>query len=120
MTPARGRCVVRKVETPESLPGAKIVLLQETRDTLTAQQAEIVAVGELAYCEDFGECPRVAHVLRENHELSSADTITADIFHPFTAKPGDWVLLAPRSLTEGPDSETYLVNMDDVLCVLTP
>lgn len=112
MIPARGRVLVRKVETPESLPGAKLLLLQDTRETLTAQQAEIVSVGPPAICEN-DNCERphpiTGHLGRKWYNQ----------FHDFRGKPGDWVLLAPRSLTEGPDG-CYFVWQDDVLAVLTP
>lgn len=111
---------MRKIETAESLPGAKIVLLKDTRDTLTTQQAEIVAVGFPSLC-DAEDCER-EHVW----DPCGAATPNADgwdlhdRFHPPRLHVGDWVLLAPRSLTEGPDPETYFVNQDDVLAVLSP
>lgn len=110
--PGRGRCLVRKIETPESLPGAKVVLLAKTREEMTAQQAEIVSVGAPALCEDEEGCerphPMTGHLGRKWYNQ----------FHVFGGKPGDWVLLAPRSLTEFPDG-TYLVWQDDVLAVLS-
>lgn len=106
MLPARGRVLVRKVETGDTLPGAKVVLLDKTREELTAQQAEIVAVGEPSACRDE-ECER-------RHFQRWAE----GWHHVFDGKRGDWVLLAPRSLTEGPEG-TYLVWQDDVLAVLS-
>lgn len=106
--PARGRCLVRKIETSESLPEAKVVLLAKTREELTAQQAEIVDIGASACCEDE-DCQRP-------HEDGIIRGQGVRI-HDFPAHMGDWVLLAPRSLTEGQDG-TYFVWQDDVLAVL--
>lgn len=103
---------MQKVETGESLPGAKVVLLDKTRKELTAQQAEIVSVGLPGICDDDScERPHRFHapLLKPNNEGH---------WHHFGGQAGDWVLLVPRSLTEGPDN-CYFVNQDDVLAVLS-
>ena len=43
--PLRDRVLCREIKTEETKPGSKIILVEDTRDNLTQQQAEVVAVG---------------------------------------------------------------------------
>lgn len=117
MTPARGKFLVRPVETLESLPGGQIVLTEATRKDLTAQQAEVVAVGEPAYCEDEA-CERPHHW--QSIPLDDAMSICefTALYHLSTLAPHTWVLLAPRCLVETDEPNLYVCAQDDVLAVL--
>jgi len=111
--PARGKVLVKRIETAESLPGGRIFLTPKTREDLTAQQVEVVAIGAPAYC-DSEDC--------ERPHLPSVG-ITSDPMryrtHTLRIAPSDWVLLAPRSLSESGEDGLYICNQDDVLAVLT-
>src|SRR5437660_1634318 len=111
--------LVCPVQTPETLAGGKILLTEKTRQDMTSHQMEVLAIGELGYCQDFGICQRETHILRENHTLSSEDTVTAYIFHPCDAKVGDWVLVAHRSLSETDTDGVFICSQDAVLAVIT-
>jgi hypothetical protein len=107
MVPGRGRCLVRKVETEETFAGSKIILPEAVRDTLSAQQVELVAVGQPSACKAWEDCERW-------HDRQG-DTRT----HPFHGKPGDWVVIARRSLVESGQPDCYLIPQDDVLAILS-
>lgn len=99
---APGRVLVKPVETAETLNGGRILLTDATRERWTMGQAEVVAVGPPAQCED-DECER-EHL---------------DGHHPIDARliPGAWILCKPRKFVEVP--EGYLVMTDDVVGVFT-
>lgn len=107
--PARGRCLVRKVETDESYAGSRIVLLEATRERIAAQQVEVLAVGPQVQCEDEW-CERA-------HDIVNVESAKWVGEHPCTVKAGDWVLIAPRSLVEA-ESGTYFVRHDDILALI--
>lgn len=109
MTPARGKLLVRPIETQETLPGGKILLTQTTRDGLTAQQAEVVAVGAGTVCEQEN-CERP-------HTTLTQDAIPK-LVHERHIHSGQWVLLAPRCLVETDTPNLYVCAQDDVLAVL--
>ena len=107
MRPAAGLLLVRPVETAEALPGSTIILIADARARMTAHQAEVVARGADALCEDE-DCER-AHV--------SADGV---LRHACPAQLGDWVLMRPRTAIEGPTPERaeWFLAQDDVLAIL--
>jgi hypothetical protein len=85
----------------------------------------VVAVGQPGFCDEPEDCERphlgvcgtpVTQEVAVNGLRAKGYRPT----HPFYTKAGDWVLIAPRSLTEGPDDKTYFCAMDDVICVLAP
>lgn len=118
MTPARGKCLVRRVETPETLPGGLVVLTEATREGLTGQQAEIVAVGAPSLCDD-ADCER-PHVWGA-FEIRPAQQMLKHRTHlGMASEHGSWVLLAPRSLVETDEPGLYVVSQDDVLAILQP
>lgn len=86
-----------------------------TREDLTAQQVEVVAIGAPSICDEAScERPLEAHswwapVFNSDYQV-----------HPCAAAPGDWVLLAPRSLTATDEDDLYVVHQDDVLAILQP
>lgn len=98
---------MRKVETQESYAGSKIVLPEAVREQIASQQVEIVKVGADPICEDTDcERPHYRH-------------FSLDRLHVFHGKPGDWAVIAPRSLTESGEDGLYLVPQDDVLAILS-
>lgn len=106
-TPARGLVWVRKVETAETLPGGLIVLPQEVRDGLTSCQAEVVAIGAPAVCEDEG-CER-HHVSRWWRQYEWAT------YHIHRLTVGDWVVVTHRALSPTHQDNLYCCHHDDVL-----
>jgi hypothetical protein len=107
--PARGKVLVRPIETDEAMPGARVVLLAETRERLTAWQVEVVAVGEWAWCDDE-DCQRIRHAWdRESDRWMHEHDVVA----------GDWVLIRPRSALAGPDSlsDEWIVGQDDLWAI---
>lgn len=113
--PARGKVLVRRVETLETLPGGRIVLTEATREGLTAQQAEIVAVGYPMRCAAFPDCERPHEAAFHAPPGRFSDE---PHYHPRPVTVGQWVLLAPRSLVETDEPGLYVVSQDDVLAVL--
>lgn len=114
MTPARGKVLVRKVETSESYAGGKIVLPEAVREQIAAQQVEIVKIGPWAACED-GDCERM-HFFEGGDGIAGYAEVAT---HPFSVEPGSWCLIAPRSLVESGIPDTYLVAQDSVLAILS-
>lgn len=109
--PARGRLLVRPVETEETMPGGHIILTAKSRETLTAHQCEVVAVGSPALCHDPEDCerPQAAHAIDDE-----------GMVHPSNVAVGDWLLVRPRCFVEGPEPERkeWYIHQDDVLAVL--
>ncbi len=109
LTPARGLVFVRAVKTAETLAGGRILLTQNVREQWTGQQAEIVAVGAPAMCEDE-DCDRP-------HMRDFEDGIERERMHITHLKAGDWVLVTARSYIEvTPD--VWAVPQDHVLAVI--
>lgn len=103
MTPARGLVLLRPVQTEETLAGGRITLLEDTRAKWTGMQAEVVATGELAICED-DDCER-------EHWINGTGL---QKLHPCALQPGDWVIVEPRMFTEVGDKQ-WLAPQDSVL-----
>lgn len=115
LQPARGRLLVRPVETAESLPGGRIVLAADTRERLTQNQVEVVAVGEFALC-DAEHSPNWAR--RAVRKCTRPHlTLNGLRMHAHGVRAGDWVLVRPRSTIAGPTPERadWFVHQDDVL-----
>lgn len=103
--PARGRVLVRPVETDETLPGGRIVIPSESRERLASHQVRIEAVGEPDICEDPGSCVRQhAH---DTHPTNPAIT------------PGAWAIVTPRSFVDAGsvDGKLYFVRIADIQAV---
>lgn len=113
MRPARGLLLVRPVETDDVQRG--IVLLSDTRERMTQAQCEVIAVGELALCEDE-ECER-PHAW-DTHGPDSRKPW--DRVHDCPVRVGAWLLVRPRSFIDGPVPERaeWFVHQDDVLAIL--
>jgi len=93
--------LLRSVETPESLPGSRIVLTPQTRTDWTAGQMEVVAIGAPAACQDV-DCERP-------HAAGS---------HPLDAQRGDWVLVRHRALLETDQEGLFACHQDDIYAIL--
>jgi co-chaperonin GroES (HSP10) len=104
LKPRAGKALVKRIETEDTLPEGKVVLLEDTKNKMTSGQFEIVALGGALPCTDYDNCERP-------HDEGD--------FHVQQAKEGDWVLLAPRSLIATDDSSLFLVSQDDVLALLS-
>lgn len=107
MTPARGRALVRAVETDERL--GSLIIPQTAREReLTRNQYEVIAVGEPEVCDDPDDCQRWAH---------------ADDTHPIDPRivPGAWVLVEQGSLVDAshPTERQYYVGFSNIAAVFT-
>jgi hypothetical protein len=110
MRPMPGVVLVRPISTDETTPGGRIILPDTTRDQWTRCQAEVVASGGGARCEDE-DCERI-------HLLPDGDK-PGDCFHFTTLAPGDWVLVPPRSFLPTPDPKVFAVGVDDCWAILS-
>jgi len=108
MRPARGLLTVRPVETPEMLPGGRIVLTETTREALTAGQMEVIDIGAPSICED-PDCER-PHLGIVGDRMIQA--------HLTTVRPSDWVLIRHRALLPTHQAGLYCCAQDDILAVL--
>ena len=102
--PARGLLLVRAVRTEERFPGSTIVLLESTRERLTGQQAEVLACGELEFCDDDA-C--------EREHWTNATGLRK--LHPCDAVAGDWILVEPRSFVSTDTEGVWLVRQAHVV-----
>lgn len=103
--PARGTVLLRKPQTEESLPGGSIIIPQEARERLAANQMQVVSIGEPEICAWPEDCSEFAHTFLSLKE----------VVHPIDPRiiPGAWVIIRPRSLVELPDGQ-YLVRQSEV------
>ena len=117
MIPARGLLLVRPVETDDTLPGGRIMLVADTRERMTTYQCEVVAVGEPVVCEDE-DCER-GHLGPDVIVANGARTEFPRV-HPCFAALGAWLLVRPRSYIEGPvpERKEWFVHQDNVLAIL--
>lgn len=142
MRPARGLLLVRPIEPEETYVGGKIIVPEVARQRLTTNQCECVAIGDSEICLDE-DCERL-HTWTPQRDpktfgkwsqrrgtrwlLWSAgknaeyyDTNRDAIYaHPKPCKPGDWLLVTPRSYLETgePERKLWLVRQRDVLAIL--
>lgn len=105
--PARGLLLVCPITTAETLGGGMILLTENTRQLWTGNQGEVVAVGELAICED-DDCER-------EHWINGTSLRK---LHPCALEPGDWVLVEPRQFVELEDKQ-WLAPQDSVIARIT-
>jgi hypothetical protein len=101
--------LLRKLETPETLPGGRILLPEGVRDDLTSCQMEVVAVGDDAVC-DNEDCEREHYARWDDRRYHVCDA---------RVRAGAWVLLEPRRLADAGEDGLYLCNHDDVIAVVT-
>jgi len=113
VTPARGIVLVRPVETPESLPGGRIVLTDKTRTDWTAGQMEVVAIGQEPICKAWDDGCERQHSVKVMTRAPDNPR-----YHPCTIGLGDWVLVRHRALLETDQSGLFACHQDDLLAVL--
>lgn len=82
------------------------MLTADTRHAMTLGQVEVVAMGAPSICED-PDC--------ERPHTTSTD---APQVHPTETKPGDWVLIRHRALSETHQDGLYVCQQDAVLAIL--
>ena len=104
MTPARGKLLLRRVTTEETLPGGRILLPVGVRDELTSDQMEVLAIGAAPICKNE-DCERPHTALRG---------------HAVPTEPGSWILVRQRSLVDAGQDGLYVCEQDDVLAVIEP
>lgn len=117
MRPARGRVLVQRIDTPETVPGGRVILTPQTRAELTAWQMDVVAVGALSSCDDV-DCERPHVVEHPGFPIDRAWLAGAPRNHPCAVRAGDWVVVAPRSLSETDQPALFCCHQDDILAVL--
>lgn len=121
MKPARGRVLVRPIQTEETKSGGVIVLTEKTRRDIAQYQMEIVAVGDAEICEDVEDCDR----LHEWYDMwvDGEQLPVAHYFHPIDPRitEGAWVMVQPRSLFDAghPTERLYFVSAGDILGIFT-
>jgi co-chaperonin GroES (HSP10) len=103
LKPRAGKALVKRIETEDTLPDGKVVLLDDAKRRMTSGQFEIVAMGAKTICKD-DDCQR-PHMCLGSHYGELA--------------VGAWVLLAPRSLIATDDPAIFLISQDDVLALLS-
>lgn len=109
MIPARGLLLVRPVETNDTRLDGRVLLIAETRERMTANQCEVIAVGRPALCDD------------EDCERAHFDECEGIRVHLHRVRVGDWLVVRPRSFVAGPEPERaeWFVHQDDVMAILT-
>ena len=90
------------------MPGGHIILLEDTRNRLTNQQAEIVAVGAPEFCPEPTECER-PHTTKGVRLVHVIDPRII---------PGAWVLCAKWAYV-GIRDDLYAVRHSDIIGVFT-
>lgn len=108
--PARGKVLIKKPNTEETLPGGRIVIPEQARERYAANQFEIVEVGDDPFCDYPDDCSC------ETHRFLSL----RDVVHPLDSRiiAGAWVIVRPRCLVDAGDG-LYLVNHNDILGVFS-
>lgn len=111
--PTRGVILVRPVETEETVPGGKIILTEETRERLAADQVQLIEVGPGDVCEnEHCSRPHETTISRNGH------AVRTHVVDPRFV-PEAWVLVQPRSFVDaGHETEKrYFARHDDVRAV---
>lgn len=100
LRPRPGLALIRRVQTQDTVPGGLIWLTDNTREFLTAGQAEIVDIGSRERLEDEDE---------------SDEQVWEEIQG---CGPGTWVLLRHRTWIETDQEDLFLVRHEDILALL--
>lgn len=111
MRPARGAVYVTPIQTAELQRG--IILLEDTRGRVAANQMQVVAVGLPEVCEDRDDCRRPDHA-------HAFDDPPNKWVHWQAPDMDAWVLIRPRSLVPVAQdgAKLYSVKQSDVLAVI--
>jgi hypothetical protein len=100
VVPARGLCYIKHIQTAETYANSPIIITDKSRDAISKQQFEIVALGKYEICEDVEECVR--HHNKWNQ-------------HVHRLMCGDWVLVKNRAWLATPDPDVFVVRQDAIL-----
>lgn len=105
MNAARGKVLVRPVETAETIAGGRIIIPEAVREKFAGHQMLVVDVGQPTACDDE-DCDRPHD--GDTHPIDPRVTRDA------------WVVVRHRSLVDAshPTDTLYFVGQDDVLAVL--
>ena len=98
--PSRGLAYIKHIKTAETYAGSPIIIPEPARDKVSAQQFEVVAVGNYEICEDPDECRR--------HHTKRGE-------HVHRLEEGDWVLVRNRAWLSTPDPDVFVVRQDAIL-----
>lgn len=117
--PARGRVLVRPVETEETVPGGRILLTENARAKMAANQVQVVSIGLPDICDDE-DCSRKHEIACEDETVPVRD-YKLHAVHAIDERitEGAWCIIRPRSLFDAghPTEKLYYVRQDDVLGV---
>ena len=123
-TPARALLLVRPVESADAFAGSRLVIPDTVRERLTAHQVECIAVGAPEVCDDE-DCERdhFTYMITGFPSLGGGpppEPSYVERTHPCNVRPGDWLLVRPRSALAGPEPERdeWFMRQDDVLAIL--
>jgi hypothetical protein len=98
IVPRPGLAVIRRIKAAQTMPGGRILLTENTRDFLTAGQAELVTIGTAGEPDEDAE----GQVYDELSHLAS----------------GAWLLLRHRTWIETDEPDLFLVRHEDIIGVL--
>lgn len=122
MRPARGKVLVKRVETEETLPGGRIIFTDAAREAWAQWQIEVIAIGEPPWCQEpKGDCLRPGAV--HQHTRLPGDTSLlgeGPSVHLGDTRltPSAWCIIRHRSLVPlGSDDKRFLCNQEDILGV---
>lgn len=126
MTPQRGLLLVRPVETEETNPGGLVILTPDARERMSANQCEVIAVGAFAECDPMRsgaerKCTRTHSYVDICGGCCDSKCHGSRRIHPHPIRPGDWLLVRPRSYIDGPNPELkqWFIHQDNVLAILS-
>lgn len=101
MRPRPGLALVRPITVAETLPGGRIILTENTREFLTAQQVELVDIGREADWEDYTW-------EEDDRDWDSLKDL----------QPGRWLLLKHRTWIPTDVDDLFLVRHEDIECLM--
>lgn len=116
MRAARGRVIVRPVETEQTLGGGRIILPESVREGMSQYQCEVVSVGKPDICEDK-KCER-PHWIEGTAHSEGIDEERQHVI-PVELCVGSWCLVRPRSFLDAgdPSGKLYIVHLNDIEAV---
>lgn len=106
-TPAPGLAFVSKIATEENYRGSGILIPEQARDKVSAEQWEIVVTGAGDPCDDE-DCERW-------HWMETGPGYIGQRVHPCHVQPGDWVLVRKRAPVASPEPDLWIIRQDDVI-----
>jgi hypothetical protein len=111
--PARGVVLIRPVQTEECFAGGKIIVPEQVRDKIAADQVQVLEVGPPEICENEACC--------RPHETTISRNGLSIRVHPTDPRlvDGAWVLVQPRSFVQATEENQYFAKQDDVRAVLS-